>query len=445
MAKKRIGKQSGKSRKVKVDCNATLMKASSAHRDGRFSEAEKGYLRVLKIKPGWGQVLNALGTVYLQTSRPEKAKQCFEEAASLSPPDLSACYNLARLKQQDNDHEAALLIYRKILAERPDFGEVWNNVGIACREIGNGVEALHSFQNAVKFAPKLAEAWNNLGVVQDEQEMYEDAIGSYQRAVSLRFDYISAYFNLGGALQKMQRFEEAKEHYEKVLEINPDDAPAMFMLKSLGTSVEIPDNAPVEHVRRIFDQCASSFEKILVNDLEYKTPELLFDIVSPYLRGDCNILDLGCGTGLGAQLYRKFARKLTGVDVSAKMLEKAKEKNVYDHLEVFDILQKWTFPDKFDLIYSSDVFVYLGNLEKILISISQHLAPGGILAFSVEKLNQSRQDYQLHNGGRYSHSRQYIQKCLKRQGFSLLEEKQSNIRKQSGIYVKGLLIVAKKD
>jgi predicted TPR repeat methyltransferase len=158
-----------------------------------------------------------------------------------------------------------------------------------------------------------------------------------------------------------------------------------------------------------------------------------------------NVLDLGCGTGLGAQLYRPFAKRLTGVDVSSKMLEKAAEKKIYNRLEVFDILQNWPFPQKFDLIYSSDVFVYLGNLDTIIRSASSYLICGGIIAFSVERLEDNSMEYRLFPSGRYAHSRTYIKDCLRRHGLQLMEATKSDIRKQSGNQVKGLLIVAKKE
>jgi predicted TPR repeat methyltransferase len=296
----------------------------------------------------------------------------------------------------------------------------------------------------VEFAPDMAEAWNNLGVAQDEFNMTEKAPESYRKAIALRPDYTSAHFNLGISLQKLRRFKEAEKHYHKVLEARPDNEAAQFMLKSMGTAAT-PDAAPAEHVRRIFDRCAGTFEKVLVKDLDYKTPDLLFHLVHPHLTQEMNILDLGCGTGLGAELYRPFAKRLTGVDVSPKMLEKAAEKNIYNRLEVFDILQDWTFPKKFDLIYSSDVFVYFGNLDTIIRSASSYLVCGGLIAFSVERLADSSKEYQLFLSGRYAHSRAYIQDCLRRHGLQMIEETRSDIRKESGKQVKGLLIVAKKE
>ena len=117
---------------------------------------------------------------------------------------------------------------------------------------------------------------------------------------------------------------------------------------------------------------------------------------------------------------------------------------IYSRLEIFDILQDWGFPQKFDLIYSSDVFVYFGNLDTVINSASSSLVKGGILAFSVEWLEDNSMDYRLFPSGRYAHSQAYIKNCLKRHGLRLIEENKSDIRKQSGNPVKGLLIVAKK-
>jgi predicted TPR repeat methyltransferase len=443
MAQRNSKKQSNPSKRKKEDFALNFEKASLSHREGRLAEAEKAYLEILRRKPDWGQALNALGTLFLDQSRPQEARQVFEKAANLSPPHLPACYNLARLKQMENDHQGAINIYKAMLEKQHNIGEWWNNMGVAYREIGDQDEAISCFRRAVAFAPNMAEAWNNLGVAQDELNLIENALTSYKKAIEIRPDYVSAHFNLGISLQKLERFKEAEEHYNKVLETEPDDEPAKFMLQSMGAS-ETPEAAPVEHVRRIFDQCAGTFEKTLVKDLEYKTPELLFDVVRPYLTEEMNVLDLGCGTGLGAQLYRPFSKILIGVDVSPKMLEKAAEKNIYDRLEVFDILQEWDFPQQFNLIYSSDVLVYFGNLDTIIRSASSSLIDEGIIAFSVERLENNNKTYRLFPSGRYAHSRTYIQDCLRRQGLQIIAETKADIRKQAGNRVKGLLIVAKK-
>jgi len=441
--KKVARKYSIPSKRIKYTTEHLLKKASSAHRKGRLAEAEKGYLEILENKPDWEAVLNALGTVFMDQAQLDKAERVFEKATKLKPPYSPACYNLARLKQLKNDHRGAISVYRAILEKQPDFGQAWNNLGTAYRETGDLDEALSCFRKAVEFSPDMAEAWNNLGVAQDEFNMIQDAAKSYKKAIEIRSDYASAHFNLGISQQKLGLFKEAEDHYKKVLKTKPDDKSARFMLQSLGTQ-ETPDAAPAEYVRRVFDGCAGTFEKTLVENLEYKTPELLFDLARPYLTEEMTVLDLGCGTGLGSQFYRPFAKKLVGVDVSLKMLEKAAEKKIYDRLKAVDILKDWNFTQKFDLIYSSDVFVYFGNLDPVIRSASSYLNYGGIIAFSVERLDDNSREHRLFPCGRYAHSRAYIQNVLSRHALHLIEETKADIRKESGDQVKGLLIVAKK-
>ena len=425
------------------DCEAILHNAALAHREGRLGDAETGYREVLRQNPEWGAVLNALGTVFLDQARPEKARKVLEKAAALQPPYVPASYNLAMLKQQEGDHPGAVSIYRTIVARQPDFGHAWNNMGVAYREIGEPDEALACFQKAVTLVPDMAEAWNNLGVAQDELNMTEAASASYRKATEIRPDYPSAHFNLGVSLQKLGRLAEADAHYGKVLERKPDDPAAQFMRQSLGTSVT-PDAAPVEHVRRIFDQCAGTFERILVKDLAYRTPELLFGLVRPYLRKGMRVLDLGCGTGLGAAYYRPFAERLIGVDISSKMLAKAAVKGVYDRLVVLDILQDWGLSQPVDLIYSSDVLVYVGKLDPVIRSASSYLVDGGLMALSVERLQDPNLTYRLFPSGRYAHSEAYVAHCLRRHGFQVVAQSEEDIRKQSGHPVRGLLMVGQK-
>ena len=428
---------------MKDDCEHIFEQAALAHQEGRLADAEKAYRELLSENPDSASVLNALGTLFLDQSRPDKAKTVFERAASLNPPSLSACYNLGRLKQLEGDDKGALKLYLAIVKQEPRFGLAWNNLGVAYRETGDPEEAISCFRRAVAFSPDMAEAWNNLGVAQDEFHMTENASRSYQKAIEIQPEYASAHFNLGVALQKLGRFKAAEDHLNRVLEIKPDDAAAKFMLQSLGTSAP-PDAAPAQHVRRIFDQCAGTFEKILVNDLAYQTPELLYTLVRRHLKQDLKVLDLGCGTGLGSHLYRPHAKLLVGVDVSAKMLQKASEKNIYDLLIVHDVLQTWAFSHPFDLIYSSDVFVYFGNLDPIIQSASDHLVDDGILAFSVEKLEANQTGYRLFPSGRYAHSYPYVSDCMNQHGLTMVEQADAVIRKQSGVEVEGLLIVAKK-
>ena len=99
-----------------------------------------------KVAVFWrkGRTLNALGNLYLDQDRPEKAKPIFEKAARPDPPNLSACYNLGRLKQLAHDHDGVILLYKMMLGHQPDIGMVWNNLGVAQDEQHQAEHALIS-------------------------------------------------------------------------------------------------------------------------------------------------------------------------------------------------------------------------------------------------------------------------------------------------------------
>ena len=79
----------------------------------------------------------------------------------------------------------------------------------------------------------------------------------------------------------------------------------------------------------MFDGRAESFDRDLIERLEYKGPELLKAALAPTPKEpDLAILDLGCGTGLCGLQFRDWTKSLTGIDVSGKMLAKAREREI---------------------------------------------------------------------------------------------------------------------
>lgn len=102
---------------------------------------------------------------------------------------------------------------------------------------------------------------------------------------------------------------------------------------------------------------------------------------------DKTVLDLGCGGGENCiEFVRYGAKSILGIDVSSKMLDLAKnryknEKIEYQQLDL-NCLDK--IKQKFDLIYSSLVFHYISDYQKLIKNIFNLLNKDGILLFSQE-------------------------------------------------------------
>ena len=101
---------------------------------------------------------------------------------------------------------------------------------------------------------------------------------------------------------------------------------------------DAPGALPQAYVARLFDDYAPRFDKHLTKNLGYRAPALIAEALSAVASGRrfASALDLGCGTGLMGEALRGRVDRLTGVDLSAAMIAKARERGVYDELVVGD-------------------------------------------------------------------------------------------------------------
>ncbi|UVH53425.1 class I SAM-dependent methyltransferase [Pseudomonas sp. CBSPBW29] len=99
------------------------------------------------------------------------------------------------------------------------------------------------------------------------------------------------------------------------------------------------------------------------------------------------VVDLGCGYGWFSRwAQEQGAEQVLGLDVSQKMLARAKEMTSSSAITygIAD-LEKLDLPDAaFDLAYSSLAFHYIVDLKGLFARIHQALVPGGRLVFSIE-------------------------------------------------------------
>lgn len=257
-------------------------------------------------------------------------------------------------------------------------------------------------------------------------------------------DWPPLHFHLGEAYRILENTDEAIAAFRDYLSLDPDDKMGATVKLSLMGAIEAPASLPVGYVQSLFDQYAPKFEKSLVENLSYHTPEFIFQDVTAINGGPFEYaLDLGCGTGLAAQMFQKRVERFTGIDLAPAMIDIAKTKNIYAMLHVGDInefLEKNT--EQFDLTLSADVFVYIGALKKPFELIATQMRKNGLFAFSVQTLESG--DWDLGADHRYAHSRHYIERCTQEAGLEILSWRDVPLRLDAGDFVRGLVFVCRK-
>ncbi len=105
------------------------------------------------------------------------------------------------------------------------------------------------------------------------------------------------------------------------------------------------------------------------------------------IQGDEQVLDLGCGTGNYSMFMAERGLKVTGMDISEHMLEKARKKSERKGLDINFVegdIQNLPFPDNsFDLIVSVTVFEFIPEPSAAAREAWRVLKPGGRLIIGV--------------------------------------------------------------
>lgn len=111
-----------------------------------------------------------------------------------------------------------------------------------------------------------------------------------------------------------------------------------------------------------------------------------FRALLPDLRGK-RVLDLGCGFGWHCRYARQEgARSVVGVDVSEKMLARARETtNDPDIIYRQEAIEDVDFPaEEFDVVISSLALHYVERFDLVCQKVYRYLVTGGAFVLSVE-------------------------------------------------------------
>ena len=159
-----------------------------------------------------------------------------------------------------------------------------------------------------------------------------------EQALERAPDWVAAWFALGEAREMLGEIGAAVDAFRAALRLDADDAQGAAARLALIGWGDAPSALPQAYVARLFDQYAPRFETHLTATLFYRGPVLIEEAVDAAAPGRRfgSALDIGCGTGLMGQTLRERVNRLTGVDLSPAMIEKAGERGVYDALIVGD-------------------------------------------------------------------------------------------------------------
>lgn len=368
----------------------------------QFVDAEKAFLAALELDERLGTALCGLGFVYFKQRRFELAIDRLKFAISCGEKDAS----------------------------------VYGHLGLALCHVGDFAGAAAAFAEQARLQPE-SRAIRNWA----EARMMDALIGgaNAENALAIYRETAGGHAedsSVAGAFRLLSTFG----HHDAAITIGrhrlsaaPNDPVQQYLLSALERKA--PVRAPDDYLRNHFDEYAETFDHDLVQILDYHVPEKLAALLKP---GFTRVLDLGCGTGLAGPLLRPKSAHLTGVDISPRMLEKARLRGVYDALVESEIVAfLGATIDPYGLIFATDVLIYFGDLSPVMAAAAGALEAKGCFAFSIETTGNG--DYTVLPSGRFAQSLTYIEK-VSQPYFRVVMSRPTTIRIEAHRPVKGALI-----
>jgi tetratricopeptide (TPR) repeat protein len=237
----------------------TLEEGIALQRQGKLTEAERIYTRILKTLPDQQDALQLLAELKMQLGKPGEAFRLLSAAVRLRPESAETHVSLGHVLRALRRDEDALSAFEKACALAPDdllalgarvdtllaLGRSadarecaetilalapQNEAGrphraSALAVLGRNDEALAEFDAVAGTAPNPALDYNR-GMVLSALRRDREAVEAYDRTVALIPSHTAAWNSRGVSLQVLGRHAEAIESFDRALALAPHFARA---------------------------------------------------------------------------------------------------------------------------------------------------------------------------------------------------------------------------
>jgi tetratricopeptide (TPR) repeat protein len=158
------------------------------------------------------------------------------EASVNDPERAQAAYFLqANILADNNEYEAEIECYNKILKINPVNVSAYCDMAIALSQLDRDNEALKNLDKAIYLDCQFANAFYQKSLIYYKKGQYKEAVDLLDKAIAIDKFYRDAYANKGVILASVYRnYPEAQKCLKEVLKIDPNNAKAYHNLGAIS-------------------------------------------------------------------------------------------------------------------------------------------------------------------------------------------------------------------
>ena len=196
--------------------------AKQLHTSGRVKEAQKIYIKLLKIYKKNHLLLYFVGTTFLQLKKYDEAINNFEQSLKYNSFFPETYNNLGVALAEKKKYSLALNNYNKAINLKVDYADAYLNRGISFIKLLKYDEAISDFNIVISKDPYNSKAYNSLGNAYKGLEKYDQAIASFEKAIKINGNYLEAISNKANVFETQKKFKDSLNLINQIYKKDPN-------------------------------------------------------------------------------------------------------------------------------------------------------------------------------------------------------------------------------
>jgi tetratricopeptide (TPR) repeat protein len=177
----------------------------------------------LKFDERLAMLYHYQGSLRNRLGEPYRALESFEQSETLTAPSASLLTDKGISYAQTGRSDEAEELYIRAIRTDSTAEEGYYNLAILKQQEQNYAAADSLLALSLKVAPNAVQGWLLSGNLRLEQEKYKEVIAYYDTAATLSTVSEEAFFQRAVAYSRLQDPEQAEKDWTKALSINPDN------------------------------------------------------------------------------------------------------------------------------------------------------------------------------------------------------------------------------
>ena len=179
-------------------------------RSGKYDEAQKAFLKAVKINPKDYTSMGNLAVVQAHLNLDNLALESFRKTFELKTDLYSLKFDYAALLTKMGKYDEAIVAYNDYLKKYPNDTNAYLNWGILYKGTQRPTEAISTLQKGVKLDNKNVNLKNELGKSYYENKEFDKAIIVYDQVLAQNKGNLQTLFNKALALSGAGEFKNSE-------------------------------------------------------------------------------------------------------------------------------------------------------------------------------------------------------------------------------------------